>query len=325
MRQPMAISLVLAFTSLLLASGLADAQTYPSRPIRLLVGGPPGSVPDIVIRPVAERLATVLGQPVVVDNRPGAAGSIAMDTLVRSAPDGYTLALATMSQAVFNSYLFARLPYEPQRDLEPVSLLATGAMVIAAHPSFPARSLQELIPLAKAQPGKLFMAIPQMGSPPHVIALLLARAAGIELTLVPHKGGADALNAVLNDQIPLLIDAPTILSPHVAAGRLKALVVSGRQREATLPGVATASESGLADLQGEAWIGLVAPAGTPKDIVQRINRELAVILADPDMQVQLARLSFRSLTGTPDEFRALIKTEHTKWSSVIRDAGLKLD
>ena len=325
MRQSIAKSLVLGVTGLLLASGLAEAQTYPSHPIRLLVGGPPGSVPDIVIRPVAERLATVLGQPVVVDNRPGAAGSIAMDTLVRSVPDGYTLALATMSQAVFNSYMFARLPYDPLRDLEPVSPLVTGAMAIAAHPSFPARSLQELIPLAKGQPGKLFMAMPQMGSPPHVIALLLGRAAGIELTLVPHKGGADALNAALNDQIPLVIDALTIISPYVAAGKLKALVVTGRQREVVLPDVATASESGLADLQGEAWIGLVAPAGTPKDVVQRINRELAVILATPDMQLQMAQLSFRTMTGTPDEFRALIKAEHTKWSSVIRDAGLKLD
>jgi tripartite-type tricarboxylate transporter receptor subunit TctC len=274
---------------------------------------------------MAERLATVLGQPVVIDNRPGAAGSIAMDALVHSAPDGYTLALATMSQLVFNSYLFAKLSYDPLRDLEPVSPLVTGAMAIAAHPSFAARSLEELIQLAKGQPGSLFMAIPQAGSPPHVIALLLSRAAGIELTLVPHKAATEALNAVLNDQIPLLIDAPTILSQYVAAGRLKALVVTGRQREPMLPDVATASESGLPDLQGEAWIGLVAPAGTSREIVLRINRELALIMGAPDIQAQVARLSFHRLAATPEEFRALIKAEHAKWSSVIRDAGLKLD
>ena len=317
--------LVVVATSLLLASGLAAAQPYPNHPVRLLVGGAAGSVPDIMARPMAERLSAVLGQPVIVDNRPGAAGSIAMDVLIHSAPDGYTLALATMSQAVFNSYLFTKLPYDPLRDLEPVSPLVTGAMAIATHPSFPANTLQELIPLARSQPGKLFMAMPQTGSPPHVIALLLSRAVGIELTLVPHKAGSEALNAVLSNQIPLLIDAPTILSPYVADGRLKALVVTGSEREPTLPGVATASESGLANLQGEAWIGLVGPAGMPKDIVQRINRELALVLAAPDMQAQLARLSFRRLTATPEEFRTLIKVEHAKWGSVIRDAGLKLD
>jgi tripartite-type tricarboxylate transporter receptor subunit TctC len=317
--------LVVVAISLLLASGLAAAQPYPNHPVRLLVGGAAGSVPDIMARPVAERLSAVLGQPVIVDNRPGAAGSIAMDVLIHSAPDGYTLALATMSQAVFNSYLFTKLPYDPLRDLEPVSPLVTGAMAIAAHPSFPANTIQELIPLARSQPGRLFMAMPQTGSPPHVIALLLSRAAAIELTLVPHKAGSEALNAVLSNQIPLLIDAPTILSPYVADGRLKALAVTGSEREPALPGVATASESGLENLHGEAWIGLVGPAGMPKDIVQRINRELALILAAPDMQAQLARLSFRRLTSTPEEFRALIKADHATWGSVIRDAGLKLD
>jgi len=317
--------LLLAATILLLASGPAAAQPYPSHPVRLLVGGAAGSVPDIIVRSVAERLSIVLGQPVIVDNRPGAAGSIAMDVLVHSAPDGYTLALATMSQAVFNSYLFSKLPYDPLHDLEPVSPLVSGAMAIAAHPSFPASTIQELIPLARSQPGKLFMAMPQTGSPPHVIALLLSRAAGIELTLVPHKAGSEALNAALSNQIPLLIDAPTILSPYVADGRLKALVVTGSEREPALPGVATASESGLPNLQGEAWIGLVGPAGMPKDVIQRLNREVALILASPDMQAQLARLSCRRLTATPEEFRTLIKVEHAKWGSLIRNAGLKLD
>jgi tripartite-type tricarboxylate transporter receptor subunit TctC len=325
MRRSITNCLFLAAANLLLASGLAASPPYPTHPVRLLVGGAAGSVPDILVRPVAERLSTILGQPVVVDNRPGAAGSIAMDVLVHSAPDGYTLALATMSQAVFNTYLFSKLPYDPLHDLEPVSPLATGAMAIAAHPSFPASTLQELIPLARSQPGKLFMAMPQTGSPPHVIALLLSRAAGIELTMVPHKAGSEALNSVLSNQIPLLIDAPTILSPYVADGRLKALVVTGSERELALPGVATASESGLQNLQGEAWIGLVGPAGMPKEIVQQINRELALILAAPDMQAQLARQSFRPLTATPEEFRTLIKAEHAKWGSVIRDAGLNLD
>jgi tripartite-type tricarboxylate transporter receptor subunit TctC len=310
--------------ALVCADTRARAQSYPNRPITLLVGGAPGSVPDIMVRPIAERLTAALGQPVVVDNRPGAAGGIAMSALLHSAADGHTLALATMSQAVFNTYLFAKLPYDPIRDLEPVTPLATGAMALAAHASFPARSLGEFVTLAKADPGKYFVAIPQSGSPPHIVALLLNRATGVVVTMVPHKSGSDALNAVVSGEIPLLFDAPTIISNQVRAGRLKALVVTGRHREPALPDTPTASESGF-DVQGEAWIGLVAPRGTPTAVVQRLNREVGAILASSEMQESMARLSFRSMASTPDAFGALIRDEHKKWSAVIRDAGLRLE
>jgi tripartite-type tricarboxylate transporter receptor subunit TctC len=315
---------LLPATGLATIPGLSVAQSYPQRPITLLVGGAPGSVPDVMVRPVAERLSAVLGQAVVVDNRPGAAGSVAMAALVRSAPDGHTLALATMSQAVFNSYLFAKLPYDPLRDLEPVAPLVKGAMALAAHPSFAANSLREFIQLAKAQPGKFFVAIPQLGSPPHIVALLLNRATGIEVTMVPHKSGADAVNAVISGEIPLLFDAPTIISAHVASGRLKALAVTGRQREPVLPDTPTASESGF-NVQGEAWIGLVAPTGTPSSVVQRLNKDLTGILQTPEMISLLARLSFRPLTSSPEAFRGLIRDEHAKWAVVIRESGLKVE
>jgi tripartite-type tricarboxylate transporter receptor subunit TctC len=302
----------------------AWAQAYPSRPITLLVGGSPGSVPDIMIRPIAARLAVVLGQPVVVENRPGAAGGVAMSALVQSAADGHTLALATMSQAVFNAYLFAKLPYDPLRDLEPVTPLVTGAMALAAHPSFPARSLGEFVTLAKAQPGKYFVAIPQSGSPPHIVALLLNRATGIDVTMVPHKSGSDAVNAVVSGEIPLLFDAPTIISSQVRAGRLKVLAVTGRQREPSLPESPTANEAGF-DVQGEAWIGLVAPRGTPTVVVQRLHREVSAILAATEMNASMANLGFRTMTSTPEAFRTLIQDEHRKWSALIRDAGLRLE
>ncbi len=321
-RRQMLTALPLA--ALALTHGSAKAKPYPTRPITLLVGGAPGSVPDVMVRPVAERLSLALGQPVVVENKPGAAGGLAMATLVRSAPDGYTLALATMSQAVFNSYLFSKLSYDPLRDLEPVAPLVTGAMVLAAHPSLPARSLPEFIALAKAQPGKYFVAMPQMGSPPHIVALLLNRAAGIEVTMVPHKSGSDAVNAVMSGEIPLLIDAPTIVSPQVQTGRLKALVVTGSQREPALPDTPAVSESGF-NVHGEAWIGLVAPSGTPADIVKLLNRELTGIMASPEIRAVMTKLSFRTLRGSPEEFRGLIKAEHMKWAAVIREAGLKLD
>lgn len=306
------------------AGARAHAQSYPSRPITLLVGGAPGSVPDIMVRPIAERLSTALGQPVVVDNRPGAAGSVAISALLQGTPDGHTLALATMSQAVFNAYLFTRLPYDAQRDLEAVTPLVSGAMALAAHPSFPAGSLGEFVTLAKAQPGKYFVAIPQSGSPPHIVALLLNRATGVNVTMVPHRSGSDAVNAVVSGEIPLLFDAPTIISNHVRAGKLKALAVTGRQREPALPDTPTARESGF-DVQGEAWIGLVAPRGTPTAVVQRLNSEIAGILAANEMQALMARLSFRTMTSTPEAFRNLIRDEHMKWSAVIRDAGLKLE
>lgn len=302
----------------------AGAQSYPSRPIVLLVGGAPGSVPDIMVRPIAERLSAALGKPVVVENRAGAAGSVAISALLQSTPDGHTLALATMSQAVFNPYLFAKLPYDPQRDLEPVTPLVTGAMALAAHPSLPASSLGEFVTLAKAQPGKYFVAIPQSGSPPHIVALLLNRATGINVTMVPHRSGSEAVTAVVSGEIPLLLDAPTIISNQVRAGKLRALVVTGRQREPALPDTPTASESGY-DVHGEAWIGLVAPRGTPTAVVQRLNGEIASILAGSEMQASMARLSFRTMASTPEAFRTLIRDEHLKWSAVIRDAGLRLE
>lgn len=314
----------LSFAALACAVSRPRAQSYPSRPVTLLVGGAPGSVPDIMVRPIAERLAAALGQPVVVENRPGAAGSVAISALLQAPADGHTLALATMSQAVFNAHLFAKLPYDPLRDLEPVAPLVTGAMALAAHPSFPAQSLGEFVALAKAEPRKYFVAMPQQGSPPHIVALLLNRATGIEVTMVPHKSGSDAVNAVLSGEIPLLVDAPTIISNQVRAGKLKALAVTGRQREPALPETPTARESGF-DVQGEAWIGLVAPRGTPAAVVQRLNREVGTILATSEVSAAMARLSFRPMTSTPEAFRTLIRDDNAKWSAVIRDAGLKLE
>jgi tripartite-type tricarboxylate transporter receptor subunit TctC len=278
-----------------------------------------------MVRPVAERLSAALGQPVVVENRPGAAGSIAMTALVRSAPDGYTVAIATMSQAVFNSYLFSKLPYDPLSDLAPIAPLVTGAMALAAHPSFAARSLQELVGMARAQPGKLYVAMPQAGSPPHVVALLLNRAAGMDVIMVPHKSGSEAIGLALSGGVPLVIDAPTIISPHVKSGKLVPIVVTGRDREPALPGVPTLAESGLHGVHGEAWIGLVARAGTPVAVVERLNRELDSVLATAEMQQLMARLSFRTLSATPTEFGKLIRDEHDKWGTIIREAGLKLD
>jgi tripartite-type tricarboxylate transporter receptor subunit TctC len=303
--------------------GSAEAA-FPAHPVSLLVGGAPGSVPDVLARALSDRLGGALGQPVIVDNKPGAAGSIAISALMRSPPDGHTLALATMSQAVFNTYLFARLPYDPLQDFAPVAPLVTGAMVLAGHPSAGVHSLGDYVRIAKAQRGQLFVAVPQLGSPPHVIGLLLDRAAGIQVSMVPHKSGADALTAVISGAIPLIIEAPTTVAPLVESGKLLAIAVTGREREPLLPQTPTVREGGI-DAEGEAWIGVVAPRGTALGVVQRLNRELNAILQDPDTRAAMRRLGFRTLNATPEAFARLLRDEHAKWGPAIRDAGLKLE
>jgi tripartite-type tricarboxylate transporter receptor subunit TctC len=307
------------------ATPAAAGQAYPERPIKILVGGAPGSVPDAMIRPIADQLSIRLGRPVVVENKPGAGGIVAMGELARSPADGYTLAVATMSQAVFNSFLFSKLPYEPQRDLEPITTLVTGAMVLAANPSFPANSLAELAKIAHRGGPRPFVAMPQTGSPPHVVALLLQREVGMDLNMVPYKAGAEAVAAAVAGNVPLVIEAPTSIAPQVRAGKLKALVVTGRQREPGLPDTPTLSESGFAGIEGEAWIGLVAPAGTPPTVIARVHRELSTILAKPEVREQMATLGFRTLATTPESFARLIADERVKWGAIIRSANLKVD
>jgi tripartite-type tricarboxylate transporter receptor subunit TctC len=282
-------------------------------------------VPDTVARLIGERLGAALGQNVVVENRPGAGGNIAMQALVSSAPDGHTLALATMSQAVFNPYLFANTGYDPLRDLAPVSPLVSGAFALAAHPAFPANTLPEFIALTKREPGKVLVGTTQLGSPPYVTLSMLLRAAGIQVTVVPFRSGQDGLTAVMRGDTQAFLDAPTIITPQAKAGTLKVLVVTGREREIELPDVPTAAEMGLPAAQSEAWIGLVAPARTPGEIVLRVNREITGLLALPELRDRLRQLSFVTVAATPEEFQRLIRDEHGRWSSVIREAGLRLD
>jgi tripartite-type tricarboxylate transporter receptor subunit TctC len=308
-----------------LCTSPARAETYPARPVRLLLGGAPGSVPDALARVIAERLATGIGQQVVVENRPGAGGILAIQALLASKPDGYTVGLATMSQAVFNSYLFARLPYDPLRDLEPIAPLATGAMAVAAHPGFPASTLGEMVALAKARGDSLTIGTAGAGSPPHVVALMLARAAGITPTILPYKSGAEGVLDAVRGDVPVFVDAPTIIVPQARAGKLKVLAVTGRAREAALPEVPTVAEAGLPLAEGEAWIGLVGPAGMPAQIVAKLNREVGAALDGPEVLQRLAAMSFVPMRSTAAEFGALIRAEHARWKEIIVAAGLKLD
>jgi len=274
---------------------------------------------------IAERLAMALNQPVIVENKPGAAGSLAISAMLAAQPDGHTLALATMSQAVFNSYLFPKLAYDPRRDFAPVSLLATGAMAVAAHPAFPPTTFRAFVDLAKTQPGRIMLGTTAVGSPPHVFCHLLIRAAGIDVTIVPHTSGAEGMRSVVRGDVQLFLDAPTIISPQAAAGAVKVLVVTGRSREKALPDIPTIAEAGLSEATAEAWIGLVASARTPPQIVERLNASLNEILAMNSVRQKLESLSFVATGSTPQEFATRLRGDHELWGAIISASGIKLE
>ena len=301
------------------------AQTYPSQPIRLVVGAGPGSIADGVARPLADKLGAALGQAVVVENKPGPGGIVGMDAVARAKSDGYTLGLATMSQLVFNPYLFSKLPYDPAKDLVPVANLVSGPMVIAVHPSYPAKSLGELIEAARAQPGKLYYAVPALGSPPHVVSLLVWKAANASLTAVPFRSGADAVTNVLSGEIPVLVDAPPLIAAHVKTGKLRALAVTGELRDSSLPDTPTLAEAGMAGVRGEAWIGLVAPTGTPHAVLQQLNQEIVRVLGHEEIARAYRAAGWRIVAGSAESFAAQVSTDRERWGVVIQESGIRLD
>jgi len=280
-------SKMVARVSFVVATTISDfvfGQAFHAKPIKLISAGVPGSVTDVIARPLAERLAVQLGKAVIVEHHPGAGGILAMQLVAKASPDGHTLGVATTSQLVFNSYLFARLPYHPLRDFEPVANLVAGQIVAAAHPSFRADSLSGLVSLARARPGTIHYAVPQIGSPPHVFALMIIRDAAIDMSVVPFHRATDALASVLGGDVPVIFDAPVSVAQHVKAGRLKALAVTGSERHPLLPDTPTLAEQGLERVRGQTWIGLVAPARTPAEIVKQLNREVVRALRAPDMK-----------------------------------------
>jgi tripartite-type tricarboxylate transporter receptor subunit TctC len=303
----------------------AAAQSWPSRNLKLIVGGAAGSVPDSLARLAAEALSKKLGQPFIVENKAGAGGIVAMQALMQSPPDGYTIGLTTMSQAVFNSYLFTKLSYDPLRDLVPISTLAGSSFVLAAHPSIEAPTLRDLVAQSKKEPGKFLIGIPANGSPPHIAALLLMRETGLSATVVPFRTGPEGLTAVMRGDIQLFIDGPTLIASQAESRAIKAVVVTSYQRQDVLKNVPTIAEAGFPDAVFESWIGLVAPRGTPSDVVDRISRESRSILDGNDYAQKLKQMSFTPKAATSTEFAGLISDEHKRWAPILQAAGLKLD
>jgi tripartite-type tricarboxylate transporter receptor subunit TctC len=304
---------------------LAQGQdAYPSKPVRLILPFPPGGGTDILGRLVAERLSARLGQPVVTDNRGGAGGNLGAEAAARAAPDGHTLLLAATTLAISPS-LYAKLSYDPLKDLAPISLVATVPNVMITHPSVPARTLQEFISLAKAKPGEMNFGSGGSGTSNHLGGELFNMVAGVKLVHVPYKGVNLAMNDAMAGNIQLVIIGIPAAAPQIKAGKLRALAVVARERSAALPDVPTAAEAGLPDFEVTTWYGLLAPAGTPRPIIARLNAELRQIMQEPELKERLAAMAVEPRTTTPEEFAAYIRQEAAKWGDVVRKAGLRAD
>ncbi len=302
----------------------AAADTYPNRIIRLIVPFPAGGSNDVAARIIAPHLEQALGQTVIVDNRPAAGGIVGSDAVAKAPPDGHMLLLVASSYTVTPA-LNAKLPYEPERDFAPISLVNSNAMVFFVNPKLPARTLGELVALAKAQPGKLNYSSPGAGSQTHLVIELLSRRAGIAMQHVPYRGGAPAMMAVLSGEADFTLLAPNVIFPHIRAGTIRAIATGGATRHAQLPDVETTAEAGFPEVQAVQWVGVFTTAGTPKEVVDRLNAELNRILALPDVVEKFTAQGVTPGGSTSADFRALISTEIKQWSETVRAANIKVE
>ena len=299
-----------------------QAQTYPSKPVRIVSVGPPGSILDIAPRQLADKLGPALGQPVIVDNKPGAGGQIAMEAVAKSAPDGHVLGICNFVQLAVNPSMYDRLTYDPLKDFSPVILLYTAPLVLTVHPGLPANTLAELVALVKAQPGKVFYGSSGNGQPPHVLTELFKHLARIDVQHVPYKGAAASALAILAGEVAVNMESASAVIPHIKSGRLKALAITGNKRIATLPQTPTFGEAGVPGMS-DSWVGIVAPAGTPPQIVARLNREFARALEAPELKAYYETAGRNIVASSPEALAALIRDEIPRWREVVKAAGIR--
>jgi tripartite-type tricarboxylate transporter receptor subunit TctC len=304
----------------------AGAQPYPSKPIRLVVGFAPGGAADFVARTLQEPLARALGQPIVVDNRPGAGSSIAAEHVARSAPDGYTVLIASPSSILVNPLLTPKNPFQPLKELVAVSKVTSSPLVVAVNPSLGVASLRELIEHARKNPGKLNFASSGNGSAPHLAAVLFQRVAAVEIVHVPFKGGAPAVQSVLAGDTQLVFATPPSVLPLVQAGRLRALAITSREQTPLVPGVPGMAQAGLPDYEISFWYGFFVPAGTPADIVARLYAAASQALGAPNVAQTLAREGTEiSASSSPADFAAFLAEDAKLWARLVKDSGAKAD
>jgi tripartite-type tricarboxylate transporter receptor subunit TctC len=315
----------LAAAPLAAASLAAWAQGYPARPIKIVVPLPPGSPPDVLARLVAERLQEAWKQPVIVDNRPGATGMIGMDAVAKAAPDGYTMGVMFLTHTVLPA-LFGKVPYDTGADFVPIANLVWLYNVLVVPPSVPARSAKELVELARTQPGKLSYGSGGNGSPAHLIGESFRQLAKVDMLHVPFKGPAEAVQALLGGYVSAMFATTSVAVPLVNAGKLRAVAVTSPARLAALPSVPTMAESGIAGFDMKEWEGIVAPAGTPRDIVAKWNQELTRIMQLPQIRDKLSELGMEAAApNSPDQFTALMRSELQRWTQFVKTTGLKAD
>lgn len=308
-----------------LAPLFAGAQAYPSKPVHVINPFTAGGPVDLLARAVGQKLAEAWGQPVVVETRAGAAGNIGIEYVAKQPADGYTLLVLPTGNAVVNPHLYAKLPYDTFRDFAPITLLATVENVLVVHPGVRANTLQELIALARANPGKLTFASPGVGSQAHVAGEMLKSLAGVDMVHVAYKGMAPAMNDLLGGQVSFMFLSMSSALKQVQAGKLRALGVASLKRSAAAPDLPTIAEQGFSGFEAVSWYALVAPAGTPKDIVDRIAADSARALRDPVVRERLQALGANPVGGTPEELAAMLRREYAYWGEFIRKAGIRAE
>jgi tripartite-type tricarboxylate transporter receptor subunit TctC len=309
----------------LAAAATAAAADYPERPVRLVVPQAAGSATDNGARLLAPELGKRLGQPVIVDNRPGGALTIGIDAVAKAAPDGYTIGIGPVGALAITRHMVAKLPYDIERDLQPVALVTTGSMLLAVSPKLPVRSVAELIDYAKKNPGKLSNASSSNGSPGHVSGELFKYMTGTDIVHIPYKGGAPAIADLIAGNVQLMFESTQSIAPHVKAGRVRALAVSTARRASAFPEVPTLAEAGVPGYEVNAWSGLIAPAGLPRPVLDKLNAAVNASLASPEVKERFAGIGSEGGGGSPEQFAELIQRDSAKWADVVRRSGARID
>jgi tripartite-type tricarboxylate transporter receptor subunit TctC len=304
----------------------AIAQGYPNKPIKMVTGYAPGGTSDILARLMAQQLNKSLGQTVIVDNRPGAGGNIGTDFVAKSAPDGYTLVMGASGPLAINMSLFAKMPYDNVKDLAPIAQVAAVPLVLVVHPTVTAKNLKELIAAMKAKPNDFSFGSAGNGTPQHLSGeLFKSMAGGLDITHIPYKGTGPALSDLLGGQIKVMFETTIAVLPHIKAGKLRAIAVTTGTRSPELPDVPTIAESGVPGYESIAWYGMAAPAGTPREIITKLNAETVKIMKSPEISKRLKEMGSHLEPGSPEQFAAFIKAETAKWAKVVKESGAKVD
>ena len=320
-----AMQIVACVVAVCATAGAVAQQPFPAKPVRLIVGFAPGGGTDVLARALAQQLNELLGQPVTVDNRTGAGGIIATELGAKAAPDGYTLLVGSAAAFAINPNLIARLSYDPVRDFAPVGLFATLSYAVVVHPSLPAKSIRELVALAKSRPGELNYGSAGNGSSTHLAIEQFLAQAGVRMTHVPYKGNTPAMTALMSGEVAMVFDPVLTSMPQIKAGRIRALAVSTAARSALLPAVPTVSESGLKGYESGNWFGIFAPAGTPRPVIDRLNAAINKAMTSGEMKDRLLSQGAEPLSGSPEDLGRHVQREIAKYAKIVKQAGIKTE